>query len=366
MRCLLTLKFSLLTLLACASAADSTNGVWKMIVHGDYGFILAHRPALEPLQEAHVKGFQLTMSRCSNGKAYWQEAFLYPDYGITLAVFDLGSHAKLGTGITVYPFIDFPLGKNGWNNFHFRYGMGIGYVEKTFDANDNIKNAAIGSHINGVIHFDLHYSKNITGRTSLELGSGITHYSNGSYSLPNLGINIATVNLGIQHTFGAHQEILHPTKPEYNKTTQFHIYTGGFIKRVYPPNGRNYFAATVSGLIFKPLNLKSALGFGADIFYDNSIARRIEDLNGTKAEQIKNFRSGIYGAYQLSIGKLGLMFNMGYYLYNEWKADGNIYHRICVRYYFEKIFLCMNLKTHYARADFIELGAGIRIQRHKK
>ena len=57
------------------------------------------------------------------------------------------------------------------------------------------------------------------------------------------------------------------------------------------------------------------------------------------------------------------MFNMGHYLYNGWKDDGNIYHRICLNYYFEKLFICLNLKTHYARADMVELGVGYRIKK---
>lgn len=122
---------------------------------------------------------------------------------------------------------------------------------------------------------------------------------------------------------------------------------------------------TLSGLWFKPVNLKSAFGAGADIFYDNSISARIDALGEVTSEPINNYRFGIYGSYQLSAGQLALVFNMGYYLYNAWDNDGNIYHRLGLRYYFEKIFLCMNLKTHYARADFIELGGGIRFIKKK-
>jgi hypothetical protein len=336
---------------------DSTSGTWSAIVRFDYGFIIAHRPALEPLQEGHVKGFELSFIRQYNGAEYWQQSFLYPDYGITMAAFNLGTD-KLGTGIAIYPFIDFPLGKK--NRFHFRYGMGLGYIENTFDEKTNIKNAAIGSHVNGVIHFDLHYKKQF-GRSLIELGSGITHYSNGSYSLPNLGINIATLNLGYQYSFGNKKPFYHPEKTERNLASQIHVYTGGFFKKVYPPQGDTYFAMTLSGLWYKPVNTKSSFGAGVDIFYDNSISPRIE-AHGDSAAAINNFRFGIYGSYELLVGHMGLLFNMGGYLYNAYKDDGNVYQRIGLRYYFEKMFVCVNLKTHYARADFIELGFGIHFK----
>ncbi len=339
---------------------DSTSGKWNIIARADYGFVIAHRPALEPLQESHVKGFEITFSKSSTGKEYWQKDFLYPDLGLTLAAFDLGTD-KLGYGIAVYPFIDFPLGKGGFQFLHFRYGMGLGYIENKFDAENNIKNSAIGSHVNGVIHLDLHYAKNISKNTTLEFGPAITHFSNGAVSLPNLGINIATFNLALQHSFGSKQAIRQPEKPVYDLSPQIHLYAGGFPKKIYPPDGKSYFAFTISGLACKPVTRKSTIGFGADFFYDNSIVPRIESLGEDSASNINNVRVGIYGSYQLSVGKLGLAFNMGVYLYNAWENDGNIYQRLCVRYYFEKMFLCVNLKSHYARADFIELGAGIRI-----
>ena len=132
----------------CISKNDSTNGNWNLQIRTDYGFIIAHRPALEPLQEKHVKGFEITISRQSYGKDDWENNFNFPSYGITIAAFDLGSKEKLGTGIALYPFIDFPLGKNHLRGLHFRYGMGLGYVEKIFNRTDNFKNAAIGLQAN--------------------------------------------------------------------------------------------------------------------------------------------------------------------------------------------------------------------------
>jgi hypothetical protein len=214
------------------------------------------------------------------------------------------------------------------------------------------------------MHFGFHYEKRISGKTNLEIGPAITHFSNGSYSLPNLGINIATFNLAFSHSFGQPQKRVRNEMPEsLDRGLQMHTYVGGFYKKIYPPLGRSFFAGTISGMYFKPLNLKSALGLGMDVFYDNSLSARINKVGEKEAKGIDNFRPGIYGAYHLSVNKLGIMFNMGYYVYTSWKEDGNIYHRISLRYYFEKIFICLNLKTHYARADFVEAGVGYRFRK---
>ncbi len=350
---------------AFAYDKDSTSGTWSLHARFDYGFIIAHRPQLEPIQEEHVKGFEISLGRFSTGEKDWQSIYHNPGFGITLAGFDLGSPSHLGMGFCVYPFIDFPLGKNQNSGLHFRYGMGLGYVEKIFNAGENHKNSAIGSHINGIIHFDLHFENEISKRTSLDLGAGITHFSNGSFSMPNLGINIATINLAVLHSFGGRLPIVQKQLPSFTNEGQIHAYVGGFYKKIYPPLGRSFFAATVSAMYFKPFSLKSAWGIGADIFYDNSLSYRIERVDEEPASGIDNFRPGIYGAWHLSVGRLGLMFNMGFYLYSAWKNDGYVYHRICTRYYFKNTFICLNLKSHYARADFIELGLGYRFKNHK-
>ena len=95
---------------------DSTNGKWNIHLRGDYGFIIAHRPQLVPLQQAHVKGFEISIGKISSGDKDWQTTYLFPECGITVAGFDLGSKTYLGNGIAVYPYIDFPLSAN--NSFH--------------------------------------------------------------------------------------------------------------------------------------------------------------------------------------------------------------------------------------------------------
>ena len=106
------------------------------------------------------------------------------------------------------------------------------------------------------------------------------------------------------------------------------------------------------------ISQRSDWGIGADLFYDESIQHRLILDHQTSTTNADNFRPGIYGAYQIAAGNLGLMFNMGFYPYSKWKGDGNFYHRICFRYYIRNLIVCMNLKTHYAKADFIEWGIG--------
>ena len=121
--------------------------------------------------------------------------------------------------------------------------------------------------------------------------------------------------------------------------------------------GPKYYAAIFSSTYFFPAKHKSDLGLGLDFFYDNSLSIKNSRETGDSA-QSANFRPGIHGSYQLKVASIGILFDMGFYPYSEYKGDGLFYHRIGVRYYFKNLFACINLKTHYARADFIEWGVG--------
>ena len=350
--------FLLFTHQISATDSDSTNGKYSWSIRRDHGFLIAHRPALVPLQEKHISGFEISLAKISSGKNEWEREFLNPNRGITFAYFDLGSPDKLGYGFAVYPYIDFPLNKNSDNKFIFRYGIGLGWVEKTFNSSDNFKNAAIGSHFNGIIHFDLRYEKRLSRLSLLEISTGITHYSNGSYSIPNLGINVATLNLAYTRYFGERLAINSARSDLKPKSSNWIAYIGAGLKKIYPPEGKQYNIGVISFSRMTSIGNKSNWGIGIDGFYDNSLSARLKNSNSELKGFSDDVRAGIFGAIEVSVGKTGLLFNMGHYLYSRWKEDGNIYHRICVRQYFENFFLCMNLKTHYARADFVEFGIG--------
>jgi len=343
------------------SIRDSTRGKAGIELALTYGFVIAHRPVLEILQDDHTYGAEISYLKPADGSKSYHERFLFPDVGWTLAWFNLGSPDRLGSGIAFYPFVNFPLHlKNDWR-FHFRYGMGLGYIEKVFDPVENHKNAAIGSHLNGVMHFDLHIEKDIGNSSVLEMGAGITHYSNGSSEIPNLGINIASVQMGFMHYFGEKKPIFVKPGQGDAASPKFHIFGAGAFKKIYPPLGGTFFAGTLSFSHIRPVRRRSNWGFGAELFYDQSIREKFRQQGRDETNEAGNFRPGIYGIYEIRLGDVGMLFNMGVYPYTKLKSDGNFYHRICSRYYFEKFFLLMNLKTHFAKADFIEWGIGYRL-----
>lgn len=352
-----------MTLLSTDSISSSER--YGSEITATYGFLIAHRDALLPLQQSHLTSLEGSFFRTSDGSKAWERSFLLPEKGIHVSYIRTGSPDRLGNALAVFPYLDFPLNNRPDRHLWFRYGMGIGYVEHVFNPSDNFKNVAIGSHVNGVIHFGLRYRMYSGNSSSVDIGLQLTHFSNGSIRVPNLGINLPAACVSYRLGGNKKGTTVQKDTSGFNRNGSVSILAATGIKEVYPAEGPMYHAATISATYFFTSKKRHDWGLGTDFFYDNSLSVRNAAMTGDSSKSA-NFRPGIHGAWRMSISRISLLFNMGFYPYTAYKNDGNFYHRIGLRYDFGKIFACMQLKTHYARADFIEWGLGMNITKNRK
>jgi len=330
------------------------------------GFLIAHRPLIVPLQQRHTTGFEASLLMKTDGSKPWHQVFGFPDMGITLLIWDLGNKDQLGAGVSLVPFIDFPLAKGRKTEFDLKFGWGIGYVEKIFDADENYKNVAIGTHLNCALILQPHIKTRISKRFDVNAGLSMAHFSNGAVATPNLGLNLLSVTAGLSYKFGQPLAIDPVPLPPFVKSRRFSLFIGGGTKQTYPADGNNYFAFSISGNQSWQIARKSAFGFGADIFYDNSITKKLEEEQVKHINSLETMRLGVHGSYEMTISKISLLFNLGGYVYSEYVSDGTFYQRVGIRYRItDKLFAAMHLKAHWGKADFIEWGIGYRIDKFK-
>lgn len=96
----------------------------------------------------------------------------------------------------IIPGLSFGLINTAYFKMYIYGGVGLAYVSKTYY--DNEKNVFIGAHINYVPKFELQMESALTEKLSITLGMRYMHFSNGSYILPNKGINVASAKTGIK------------------------------------------------------------------------------------------------------------------------------------------------------------------------
>ncbi len=337
-----------------------------------YGFIANHHVGME-IYNSHFPSFELSLIKATYGKKYWEQLYGYPWIGITYWYSNLGTSSYLGSAHAFFPHINFELYSTKKLNLGFRLGAGMGYLTKTFDRLTNYKHLAIGTHMNfaGNVMFDIRYQAN--PRLYFTGGISLTHFSNGSFKLPNYGLNIPALHAGVAYQLtkpNRHIErrLYDPTKPlEFDIHHILEIDFVGVVgfKNLEAIFGQKFFVYSLYGNIRKEISLKSKLGMGWDISYDDSDYKMLEKKQISINNKISLVKTGISASYGLAVGKLSFDFNFGMYVYfNDLdKSDGAFYHKIGLKYDLtDKLFANITLKTHWGKADYIGWGIGYRFK----
>jgi hypothetical protein len=328
-----------------------------------YGYIWAHRESVEHLLTGHSQGAEFFFQKQTDGSKWWERVHGYPQTGFSIMYFNFANPTVVGTATAAIGYVNLPMVRSKNFLFSFQAGAGLGYLSKKFDAVTDHKNVAIGSHFNSTIRVNFLTSYKLSKNLFFHLNYGITHFSNGSFKVPNLGINNVSFSGGISYAFNPDPEFLKPEIPALNKRIITEIVYGFGVKENYPPNGNQYFAHSFYLQFLKPLSHKSMIALGADVFYDMSLIRFLSDSLSDGAKNVHVIRSGIHAGYEMPMNKFTLLIHIGYYLVDETNIDGNIYNRYGLKYQpGKRFFINLSLKSHWARADFVELGIGWRMR----
>jgi hypothetical protein len=96
-----------------------------------------------------------------------------------------------------------------------------------------------------------------------------------------------------------------------------------------------------------------------DVFYDLGLIKLLQNQDKVVNSNTKIIRSGIHIDHELMIEKLVILFQMGGYWLDNYKGDGLFFHRFGFKYLLNRnLFINLTLKTHYAKADYVECGVG--------
>ena len=330
-----------------------------------YGTILPHRIFMRHLLTGHATYAMISLSKPLYGNKPWEQIYNYPAKGIAFHYLNLGNPEQLGNVYGIFPYISFPCIRSENYTFGYRWGAGAGFLEKPFDRKDNYKNNAIGTKINFLMSVMLESKWRINNNFALTADLGITHLSNGDFKQPNLGINVATFGLGASYNIIQRQPavFLKDTLPAPDKGLTYTFIAAFGLKETIPADTSNYLVYTIYSNFTKPAGKRRRLGLGLDIFYDASnIALYNSDTNNTVSDKKTEFiKPGIHFSHELVIGKLQVVTEMGVYIYDKYKKDGNIYHRVAMRHYiYKKLLFNFSIKSHWINADYIEWGLGYR------
>lgn len=331
---------------------------------------MQHRSSMGHLIKGYVPMLELNIAKPSDGSKLWQIENNKPDYGINLSVIDFGNPNQLGQSYSISPFIELPLSRfEKPQRVIFRMSWGLAYLTKKFDIENNHKNIAIGSHWNIFVQYRFLWHLKINNKYRFEPGITISHTSNGRAQVPNLGLNLVSLNLGLN--INSKNQAKEVTKIDSSTVRpskqEFLVWYGLGMNEKEPPGGNKFIAHTLSLNYFYNKRNTHKFGLGSDVFYEESYLQDLKDDNIISENFINKLRIGPKICYAYNIGALSIPVEFGYYAFSKSNADGDFFHRFGIRYYGKKgLMLHFSLKTHFAIAHHFDIGFGYRIPVKKK
>jgi len=331
------------------------------------GNIALHNDDILHLITGHPEGVIISWNKKTFGQNTWEQRYNYPDYGVSFSYQDLKNEV-LGNNYALY----------GHYNFYFfnrslmvRIGQGLAYTTNPYDKETNHKNIAFGSTLMSSTYAMINYKKErIFEKFGFQAGLSLLHYSNANVKAPNTSVNSLTINAGLTYSFDdedpEYQYDLSDDEP-YKEPIKYNFaFRSGVNESDVLGSGQFPFYV-VSAYADKRLNRKSAIQFGVDAFFSNFLKELIyyqsvgfPENNIDPDTDYK--RLGVFVGHELFINKLSVVTQFGFYAYYPYDFEGRVYQRIGLKRYFgDKWFAALTLKSHAAKAEAVELGIGIRL-----
>lgn len=330
------------------------------------GFILRHHEYLGHLIKARPTGFELSVLQQTTGFKNWQANYGYPEIAYNLSYYDLKNDSQLGKVIALssgmgFHLLNKPLSRS---DFQFYFGMGLAYSTNPYNQDFNNLNNVISTAITYNGNLKLTYYQSLGDKFRLGVGLKFTHFSNGSFKLPNNGLNMITANLMARYKIvdGSSEFKKVDQQPSLDKNIKIGaIFRLGFAEA--PPIGSGVKPVyAISFIAQKRISLKSLIEVGLEGYANKAVESEIDNSFDSEIKGTDYKRLGMMFGHQLVVNKLTVITQLGVYLYKPYFPNERIYQRFGFAYYFtESLYGSMTLKTHFAVAEVIEYGIGFRL-----
>ena len=328
------------------------------------GFLAAHRGALGHLPQETAKAMEFTYFVQTRGSKNWHQAYRQPKVGATLFVGSVGNNDLLGRYIGLSGFAELPMLKSNNFEWNWKMGFGLGYATKSFDPIYNPKNNAIASKINAMVVIGTKANYNF-GKNFATFGLDITHFSNAAFKVPNFGINLPYLSLGYGRTLSKEKVFNSEIKSNLPMRKWLFGALGIFsMKEISPVQTKKYPVYSLSLFTQRIFSQKAGLELSVDLFSKQAILG-FEPL--VTKTQLSIVQVALFAGYIVPFERFSFLFGAGAYVRDVYNPDGPVYFRIGSRYQFPKgILFNFTLKSHFAKADYMELGLGYTLNYKQK
>lgn len=363
--------------LTCGCTAYAQHGISMTYAPSQ---VIKHRADLLFDVPPYAQELRLTYSYETKEQSEWARYWKLPRVNINTVLVDFGDREVLGRAYAFLPELQFDVVGSGKLRGQIYFGTGIAYLDRPYNAINNLKNNAIGSHLNNITSLKIGGEYRWSDRVTTALSVGLVHFSNGLSSSPNAGINTYGLGVSANYLLGRADEIAQPViqprqpandEPEDTSTFDYRRWIGeiqyqyGFTEFTVP-DGPKYGVQALSVAAGYRYRKFLTAYLGAEYEYNDRTYLFHRNLFESEEEsKRKARRSMVYLEHELRFGPVFNRLRLGFYL--GWPADltKTNYVKISTGIYLPKVpylgrpFVAVVLKTHAAVADYLGVAAGI-------
>jgi hypothetical protein len=346
------LAFFVVLLSVSSFAGDSIKSPVFFSVNFRNGQNKPHRTVVENLTYPY-RSVDVKLGWQTLGNKAWHTAYRNPSFGIGFnqATFDT---EILGNPFSLYFFTQFPQYRAAWGQLDLEVDLGLSYGINPYDDETNPNNFSTGSSTNVFFGLYLEQSFNLGKHIDVFASGGFTHYSNGALDYPNLGLNMPSFKVGMRYQPKVGK--VFSTIPEYDRNFTISTYVGGGTMFVFSKDTLTYNSGLVQPSINYRVGYKHCVGIGYELSYNESYRMHWDrNIQHTPGKEL--WFHAIFASHEFLIERFTILTQLGLYLGKHPVGDKFYYERVGVGYYLTPWWRAvLNLKAHYIKAEYVELG----------
>lgn len=347
-------------------------GKWGMEASYMGGRFLNHGAKYNPTELSH--GFEVGYFKKTLGEKPWHRGMNFPEVGASFTYYSFADEKVFGDAFSLMMTAKFYLVRSRVANLYVKLGSGYAYLTRRYNATENPDNSLISSPINMAALLRLGLEWKLSKQVQLNTAISFQHYSNSGSVMPNIGLNMPNVTVGVK-VFPQLKELSYDcTKPTGFKKNEliWKLSVGLQMlhsiednvpvpKRIYPVPG-----ATIAYARYTNPGNKVYAGLSFEHFpsikdYINNNNVAIDRRMGMET----TVPSVVMGD-EFVFGWISMFYSAGVYLWHNKatvspfyvKAGMNIYLASFTKNKAVRLFIGNNVKAHTNVAQYNELTLG--------
>ncbi len=364
--------FAAILFVFCAPS-DATS---QLLPKGNYietslhaGQPIKHRSSITVDLSKPSFGAELNYEVQTYGKKHWHQRCGYPRWGVALSYQHSGNGQQMGSGIGILPNITVDFIRKPKFRLFGRMAVGLAVMTKPYHRINNPENNIIGSYVNNNTAFRVGAAWRIGRHFEFRPSATFTHYSNAASQLPNLGINVPTLQFGLCYMPNAVESTDYIRYPKIlrTKTIQFSAVTTVGFREMETSGGAKYGIAQVSVDAGYYITTNNRLKIGVEYDYLGNVYSFIANNGGFEGKDLSWLASrvSVFIADEIMIGRFSVGAQVGIYLTQNPLQPWFMSLRFSGRYYlvdpyFNRVapFLTVTMKSHRIVAEYFSVGIG--------